>query len=167
MTRSQRSSRVMRLAWSLFRDGSGRSHSEAMKLAHGKVSEIQSGILRSNPDVQAVLAKSQNLVKQVRAKHDLGCGCGNCPTREWQAVDLSLFPPGKIKLGSIYRRADKARAGDIQAIGFTKREGAAYNRMMTAKACYVPKEMRHRLFPDMARLAPVYKGFTAERQYQV
>ena len=161
MTRKSRSSHVMKLAWKYFRSGEATSHSEALKLAHSKISGISESI-----KVQAVIAKSQNLVKQVRVKHDLGCGCGNCPGRDWKVINLSSLPTGKIKHSSIY--SERARQNNLVkplqgGCGFLKKEFSKMNGLSTKREAYVPKEMRHSLYPDMAnwRMAPVYKGHTA------
>ena len=96
MTRKERSSAVMKLAWQIFRT-SECSHSEAMRLAHQQV-ERKLNPERASRRIKAHVRETfESIPEQVRITQDQ-------KRVHYVPVDISSLPTGKIKNSSVYRR---------------------------------------------------------------
>ena len=167
MTRTERSSLVMKLAWQIFRT-SECSHSEALKLAHDQVDRKVNPERASRRIRQHVREtfESSAVKRVVILQSDLR-------KANLVPVDLSMLPTGKIKLSSVYNKAwtsshhSKLGAGFPHGCGRNKSEMRSISKQQNKRHVQVSRDERRSLIPmDMRGLAPVYKGHTTFPEYQ-
>lgn len=166
MTRTERSRHVMKLAWQIFRT-SDVSHSEAMKLAHQQV-ERKLNPERASRRIKAHVRESFENIPEHVTKIASG---PRMPV--YVPVDISSLPTGPMKLSSVYRRGwttglvSKGGVGVPSGCGRLKSEIRSVSKQLNRREIQVSRDEKRTLIPtDMLRLAPVYKGHTAERMYQ-
>ena len=166
MTRKERSSAVMKLAWQIFRT-SDVTHSEAMKMAHQMVDR------KVNPDRASRRIKAQvretfeSIPEQVKITSDPR-------VIKLVPVDISKLPTGPMKNSSVYKRGwttgltSTGGVGHLHGVGKRpKRESKVFNKLWTQRSRQVSRDEKRSLIPtDMLRLAPVYSGHTTYREYQ-
>ena len=166
MTRKERSSAVMKLAWQIFRT-SECSHSEAMRLAHQQV-ERKLNPERASRRIKAHVRETFESIPQqvVRITQDR-------KRVHYVPVDISSLPTGKIKNSSVYRRGwttgliSSGGVGVPSGCGRTKSEMRSVSKQLNRRSIQVSRDEKRSLIPtDMLRLAPVYSGHTTYREYQ-
>ena len=164
MTRRERSSAVMKLAWQIFRT-SECSHSEAMRLAHQQI-DRKIDPERASRRIRAHVRETfESIPEQVRITSGL-----KAPV--YVPVDISSLPTGPMKLSSVYRRVWQSshtagKAGYPHGCGRNKSEIRVISKLQNKRHVQVSRDERRSLTPmDMRGLAPVYKGHTTFPEYQ-
>ena len=166
MTRRERSSAVMKLAWQIFRT-SDVTHSEAMRLAHQQI-DRKINPERASRRIKAHVRESfENIPEHVvRITQDR-------KRVHYVPVDISKLPTGKIKNSSVYRRGwttgliSSGGVGVPSGCGRTKSEMRSVSKQLNRRSIQVSRDEKRSLIPtDMLRLAPVYSGHTTYREYQ-
>ena len=166
MTRKERSSAVMKLAWQIFRT-SDVNHSEAMRLAHQQI-DRKINPERASRRIKAHVRESfENIPEHVvRITQDR-------KRVHYVPVDISSLPTGDMKLSSVYRRGwttgliSSGGVGVPSGCGRTKSEMRSISKQLNRREIQVSRDDKRTLTPtDMLRLAPVYKGHTSYREYQ-
>jgi len=165
MTRKERSSAVMKLAWQISRT-SDVTHSEAMRLAHQQIDRKinpERASRRIRAHVRETFESIQHVAKITQDRKRV----------HYVPVDISSLPTGKIKNSSVYRRGwttgltSSGGVGVPSGCGVTKSEMRSISKQLNRRSIQVSRDEKRSLIPtDMLRLAPVYSGHTTYREYQ-